>query len=751
MKKALNLMIVLLMFQFVQSQSLNTRWLNQLNLGVEAYAINDYFTALKHFTDASNLVPTDTTAYIYLIDCAYKTQNASVLFKSFDKLMILGHESARNYYLAIQACVDIEKDYQKAVQYAEAAKQKFGNNPQIRMADIMLYYKYGDFEAAKTRLLPFVEQFPNDKRALNLLISIALDIKKDYSEAIRLLELAQQRFPDDPEFPKKEVNIYIENHQMEAAEKKFRKLIELNPDDAKHYYNLSLIMYNKGDYEQSVALASKAIELNPDFLEAIFNVGTFYYHRGLQYNQALTKMTPYQYTYQGQGREIEEAAKSYLEAAKPYFEKAIQLNTNELGAFENLNTINVLLNNIEETRQLTEPYFTDLENEEKHKVYPDYELLAFEFLYSEQQNYLSKGQQGQLKVQISNTSGKELRNLQIRLFQPFVNPMLNFKQSYPIDSLAAKSDTTLFIPFEYLLNNPATVGMEKAEGTLNRVRFFVTGPDEKYTDLKEIALSMGKTQLLASGKTANSSETIDIEFTPNARAKNLLLLIGINDYAYWPKLTNAVSDAQLVKQVLKQQYEVDAENVFELYDNHATKNNMINELIKIKGELSPQDNLIIYYAGHGDYNPLTDEGAWIPYDAPLNAENQYLDNTTLLNFLNALDTRHTFLIADACFSGSLFVNDDEMTYKPNNDKIKSRWGFTSGNIEYVADGAQGEGSPFAQYLVEALKENQREYIAVTELISYVKFKVRNSAVQTPIGRPLKISGNEGGEFLLYSR
>src|SRR5690606_22344830 len=146
-----------------------------------AYAVNDYFTALKHFTDASNLVPTDTTAYIYLIDCAYKTQNAPVLFKSFDKLMILGHESARNYYLAIQACVEIEKDYQKAVQYAEAAKQKFADNPQIRMADIMLYYKYGDFEAAKARLLPFVEQFPNDKRALNLLISIALDVKKDYT------------------------------------------------------------------------------------------------------------------------------------------------------------------------------------------------------------------------------------------------------------------------------------------------------------------------------------------------------------------------------------------------------------------------------------------------------------------------------------------------------------------------------------------------------------------------------------------
>ncbi len=751
MKKLANLLFFILVFQLTSGQSLNEKWLEQINKGKEAYAINDYFPALKYFTNASKIIPTDTTAYIYMLDCAYKTQNADVLFKSLDKLLFLKHESVRSYYLAIQASVEIEKDYQKAVLYAEAAKAKYPDDEQILMADILLYYKYGDFDSSREKLIQFMERFPKNKKALNLLINIEHHLKKDYEASLKLLEKAQKLFPDDPEFPKLEVNIYIETNRMDEAESKFRKLIELNPTDAKHYYNLSLIMHNKGEYQQSVELASKAIELDPNFLEAVYNVGTFFYHRALQYSEALTKMSPYQYTFQGQGREIEITAKSYFESAKPYFERAIELNTNELGAFENLNTINVLLENINQNQLLTDPYFTDLENEEKHKVYPDYELVDFEYRYPEGQDYISKGQIGELEVFIKNTGTQPLTDLQVRLFQPFVNPMLSFNQSINIPLVLPQQDTSVLIPFTYLLNNPGTIGMEKAEGAKNLVRFFLTGTDQKYTDLKEIDVAMGKKQLLAEAQSHTFSETMDIDFSPSPKAKNIMLVIGIDNYYVWPKLSNAVSDAQFVKDILLSQYMVEPENVFELYNENATKSNMINELIKIKGELSLNDNLIIYYAGHGDYNPSTDEGAWIPVNANLNSENEYLDNTTLLSFLNSLDTKHTFLIADACFSGSLFVNDDEMTYKPNNDQIKSRWGFTSGNIEYVADGAQGEGSPFAQYLVEALKENQREYIAVTELISYVKFKVRNSALQTPIGRPLKINGNEGGEFLLYTR
>jgi len=736
----------------LKSQTLNDKWLDQIDKGKEAYAINNYQQALGFFKKASMLIPTDTTAYVYLMDCAYKTQNAPVFYECFDKLALLNRESVSSYNLAINLSIDVDKNYQKAVGYVEAAKLKFPENQDILLADALIYYRYGDFKAAKEKLKYLLSKYPKNKKAIDIFYVIQHDIEKDNDAALATLEEAQKLFPSDPEYPKKEVNIYFETGKLDQAEVKFRKLIELNPNDAKHYYNLSLILYNKGEYQQSVELASKAIELDPNFLDAIFNVGTFFYYRGLKYNQSLDDMSPYQYTYQSQGFDVEQTTKSYLEAAKPYFERAIQLNTNELGAFENLNTIKVLLSNIEKNQQLAAPYFSDLENQEKHNVYPDYELDTFSFSYPETQANLRKGQTGTLSIMVSNQGTNPTDSLELRIMQPFINPRLSLKSIIPIQSIAPGQTITISTPVTYLMNNPNTLGVEKAEGSRNLIRFFITSPNGKYTDLKQIDLAVGKasTGLIASDD-ENSSETIDIDFKPQERATNFLLVIGIDNYKNWPALNNAAEDAKKVEQVLIDKYGVDKENVYELFNQDATKMNIINGLIKIKGELTPHDNLIIYYAGHGDYNTSADEGSWVPVEADLDKPSEYLDNTTLLSFLNALNTMHTFLIADACFSGSLFVSNDEMTYKPNNDKLKSRWGLTSGNKEYVADGAQGEGSPFAQYLVEALNENQRDYITVTELISYVKFKVRNTNLQTPIGRPLRIDGNEGGEFLLYTR
>jgi hypothetical protein len=45
-------------------------------------------------------------------------------------------------------------------------------------------------------------------------------------------------------------------------------------------------------------------------------------------------------------------------------------------------------------------------------------------------------------------------------------------------------------------------------------------------------------------------------------------------------------------------------------------------------------------------------------------------DSTLLSYLKGLQSRNIFIIADACFSGSLFVSDAEVAYQGNNDKLE---------------------------------------------------------------------------------
>lgn len=235
-----------------------------------------------------------------------------------------------------------------------------------------------------------------------------------------------------------------------------------------------------------------------------------------------------------------------------------------------------------------------------------------------------------------------------------------------------------------------------------------------------------------------------------SKAKNYLFVVGVNDYDHWPKLYNAVKDATDIVSTLLTSYTFDFGNVVMLKNEQATRNNIYKSLRGLIEQITPQDNLIIYYSGHGYFDELLNEGYWIPADARTNSSGDYLSNSDLLKIVSSINSQHTFLIADACFSGALF-SDSKRGYSENVEKYKSRWGLASGRLEVVSDGEQGQNSPFTSTLVEYLKANNKEKFPVSELIQYVKVKVAEKSDQTPLGNPLRSAGDEGGEYVFYKK
>lgn len=235
-----------------------------------------------------------------------------------------------------------------------------------------------------------------------------------------------------------------------------------------------------------------------------------------------------------------------------------------------------------------------------------------------------------------------------------------------------------------------------------------------------------------------------------AIAKNFLLVIGINNYQNWPKLNNAVKDASDVASVLISKYNFDFENVIVLKDEQATRSNIYNSMRSLIEKISSHDNLVIYYSGHGYFDALLNEGYWVPVDAKVKSEGDYVSNSEILKIINNINSQHTFLVADACFSGSLF-SETTRGYTENVEKFKSRWGLASGRLEVVSDGGVGQNSPFARSFISYLRENDKDKFPVSDLIQFVKTKVAEVSNQTPLGNPLKNVGDEGGEFVFYRK
>ncbi len=738
-------------FNIILSQSLNDQWLDLINKGKEKYKINSYKSAIEFFQQASKLIPTDSTAYVYLMDCAYKAKIPELVSEAFEDLNFIGYVKPVFYEIAIASARENEENYQKALDIAEEGKEKFPKNSEILFEEAKVYYKMGNIDKAEQKINLLIETYKSNKTYHQFLIHIYIEDKKDYDKALQAIFRAQNYIPNLVEFKIQEADIYIRQNEFDKARQKLEQLIQLDPTNPKLYYNLALLFFETGDYATSAEICKKALEYDPDYYDAVYNVGTFYYYEGLKYNAAVSDMNIYQYTFNNQGRDFEMAAKENFEEAKPYFEKAIKLNPEDLDAYENLNTINVLLDNISSVLDADIPL--------TQKVAPDsvvnvgQPLLFVKNIWFEYPNgtNLAKGGKGKVHFTVENLGNVMGTNMEIALIQPVIISGISYQQLPLIDTILPGNSKELEIAITYQPNDANVTGIEKIEGAENKMRLYIKESKGYNSDLVEFNINLS-TDILAGDESIDVSDTEDLDyFSPVPKVKNYLFILSIDNYEHWKPLHNAVKDAKSLKEILMNKYLFEDDNLFELYDKDATIENIRNELIKIKNEITPKDNLIIYYAGHGDYDPEFDEGSWVPVDAREGVKSDYIGNSVLLEYLSKLESFHTFLIADACFSGSLFIADNKLSYEPGNDKLASKWAFSSGNLEFVADGQIGEHSPFATYLIESFKENNREKITTTDIIGYVKYKVRSVSDQTPVGKPLNVDGNEGGEFVFYLR
>ncbi|PHN04501.1 caspase family protein [Flavilitoribacter nigricans] len=228
--------------------------------------------------------------------------------------------------------------------------------------------------------------------------------------------------------------------------------------------------------------------------------------------------------------------------------------------------------------------------------------------------------------------------------------------------------------------------------------------------------------------------------------KNYFLGIGIDRYLHWDQLNNAVKDVNDFIKVLTSQYQFEPDEVHTLFDTDATEGKIYHKIRELKRTIRPGDNLVVYYSGHGHYDEEFEEGYWIPVDADKTSEDRFISNANIIKRINAIDTQHTLMIVDSCFSGTLVVKKRSGL---TDERFKSRRILASGRQETVADGLPGQNSPFAAGILTYLKKNTEKAINTTTLVQYVKDFVETKARQTPVEGRIQNSADEGGEFVFH--
>lgn len=235
------------------------------------------------------------------------------------------------------------------------------------------------------------------------------------------------------------------------------------------------------------------------------------------------------------------------------------------------------------------------------------------------------------------------------------------------------------------------------------------------------------------------------------KGRNFLLAIAIDEYVHCSRLNNAVADVSAFISLMERRYHFEADCITFIRNAEATKKRIELELLKLIRVVTPQDNLLIYFSGHGRYDPLFG-GNWVPVDAGVSEEDwpDYLSNDLIKGYLNRIPSFHTFLIADSCFSGSLFIDKNREKFTGDRRETEaSRWGLTSGKREVVSDGPPGHHSPFAAALLDVL-EKAEQPPSVMYICHMVLEKVQANEMQTPMGSPRPSKGIRAGSLFFIS-
>jgi hypothetical protein len=236
--------------------------------------------------------------------------------------------------------------------------------------------------------------------------------------------------------------------------------------------------------------------------------------------------------------------------------------------------------------------------------------------------------------------------------------------------------------------------------------------------------------------------------------KYYALILGNNEYQKLEKLDNAVTDAKDLAKILQEKYGFETTLLL-----NQTAGETVDALIEFTQNRKSTDNILIYYAGHGQLNRIQKRGYWLPIDASEQLDSKWISNNNIKDYIASSKAKHILLVVDSCFAGSLMRGSEEIrsiekltenTLK-RLQKLKTRLVITSGGNEYVADGIGGsKNSVFAEPLIKALNNNN-DVIRSGELFAQVRSYVVNNADQTPNQSLIHGTGHDGGEFLFFPK
>ena len=751
----------------------------------DAYAqMTKYESALKDYNDVLQKDPKNTDVIASRAICYRKMGKKDLALKDLNEALQINPKSffavmqRGDFFNAVMDYDAAIKDYSEAININPKAIEPRNNRGNI-------FFNQKKYDLAVVDYSMVLQQDPHNAAGYSNR-GYVYRFQKKYDLALADLSQAILLDPSAAVSWNKRGAVYKEMLQYDSALNNFNKAMRLNPADTITLNDIGSLYSNQNKYDEAIAEFNEALKINPKYADALNNRALVYYKAGkydpaiADFKQALQIRPGYstlminlilvylatdkyneaaalfnQYRQNKLSSYIEEYSawaflKNYITASCDYifkkdYEKALPLLEASLKEYKEINEAQTGIPlSREYANILFKTGFVCEQLSQKEKALEYYRIA--QIIHPQLPGVAAKVESlsGRIKKEVFAINAPA----EIKLLSPKI---LNGN----IAEKATGDATLMFV--SGTIDDKAGITSVRVNGsevnTLMPNGYFAVKVKNDVNDINiEATNKTGRIssfiyQLQTATNTANEDAAIP-PIPANVKPKFHAILIACSNYndPKLKKLPNTIIEARAYKKILTSEYGFEDKDIDTLYDKGYME--IVAALYRKLKSLTDNDNLVLFFAGHGTFKETTDDiiGYWIPLNATA-PEIDYISNQKLDEIVAGCAAKHILLISDACYSAAMRSENDKKDadelYLPKYKQYqyKSRQILTSGGMEKVP-----EKSVFIEMVMKTLEQKDDKYLSAKDLYNYIFTGVKNQTHNQPELNLFGKDGNQGGQF-----
>ncbi len=181
------------------------------------------------------------------------------------------------------------------------------------------------------------------------LFSIYRDKKKDLNKALAVAQEAIAKFPNNTEFPKYELDIYIKQNRLPEARTIMEKQAKENPTDKEARYYCGVINQELKDDVAARKWYEEALKLDPKYFDAHVAIAEIVYTDAKTVKKEMNNLSNSKEDFKKKV-ELDKVYQEKLRVALPYWENCEKLSPDDAKVLDNLY---LMYTDLEMTAQVT--------------------------------------------------------------------------------------------------------------------------------------------------------------------------------------------------------------------------------------------------------------------------------------------------------------------------------------------------------------------------------------------------------------